>query len=79
MLLCFFSPGIHTHCDRSIPCSTDELLRYKLQQLLGSAEEAVGVQELVDVAFHSGISAMKSVELNSEKNETTKCNITMAK
>lgn len=66
MLLCFF-PGIHTHCHCLIPCSTDELLHYELQQLLRSAEEAVGVQELVDVAFHSGISAMKSVEINSEK------------
>lgn len=68
MLLCFF-PGIHTHCDRSIPCSTDELLRYKLQQLLGSAEEAVGVQELVDVAFHSGISVLFERTHNTRKSK----------
>lgn len=62
-----FAPGIRTQCNCSIPCSTDEPLHYELQQLLGRTEEAVGVQELVDVAFQSDISAIKSIELNSEK------------
>lgn len=62
-----FAPGINTHCNCLIPCSTDELLHYKLQQLLRSAEEAVGVQELVYVAFHSRISMVKKVRLNSQK------------
>lgn len=77
-----FAPSIRTQCNCSIPCCTDELLHYELQQLLGSTEEAVGIQELVDVAFHSDISVIKSIELNSEKNveenQYRECNITTA-
>lgn len=62
-----FAAGIHTQSNCLLPGSADELLHDELQQLLGSAEEAVGVQELVDVAFHCDISAIKSVKLNSEK------------
>lgn len=58
---------IHIQCNCSIPCSTDELFHNELQQLLWSTEEAVGIQELVNVPFHGNISAIKSVELKLEK------------
>lgn len=62
-----FAPHVRLSVNCLIPCSADELLHYELQQLLGSTKEAVGVQELVDVAFHSNISANKSAKLNTEK------------
>lgn len=50
-----------------LPRGADEFIHNKLQQLLATAEEAIRVQELVDVAFQCSMSGNGREALNSHQ------------